>query len=95
MFALIACFPAIKTLDQCDFAFATGSRRKQIMRLPDPHLEPDLRPLGQRLRRRQRSYRSDARSDSSPFWPSWASMAKASDSKTNARWACSGRPRSL
>jgi DNA replication protein DnaC len=33
MFARIACFPAIKTLDQYDFAFATGAPRKQIMEL--------------------------------------------------------------
>ena len=30
MFARIACFPAIKTLDPYDFAFATGAPRKQI-----------------------------------------------------------------
>ena len=33
MFARIACFPAIKTLDQYDFNFATGAPRKQIMEL--------------------------------------------------------------
>jgi DNA replication protein DnaC len=33
MFARIACFPAIKTLDQYDFAFANGAPRKQIMEL--------------------------------------------------------------
>jgi DNA replication protein DnaC len=33
MFARIAGFPAIKTLDQYDFAFATGAPRKQIMEL--------------------------------------------------------------
>jgi DNA replication protein DnaC len=33
MFARIACFPAIKTLDQYDFNFATGALRKQIMEL--------------------------------------------------------------
>jgi DNA replication protein DnaC len=33
MFARIACFPAIKTLDQSDFTFATGAPRKQIMEL--------------------------------------------------------------
>jgi DNA replication protein DnaC len=33
MFARIACFPAIKTLDQYDFAFATGAPRKPIMEL--------------------------------------------------------------
>jgi hypothetical protein len=31
MFARIACFPAIKTLDQYDSNFATGAPRKQIM----------------------------------------------------------------
>ena len=30
MFARIACFPAIKTLDHYDFSFATGVPRKQI-----------------------------------------------------------------
>ena len=33
MFARIAGFPAIKTLDQYDFAFATGAPRKQILEL--------------------------------------------------------------
>jgi len=33
MFARIAGFPAIKTLDQYDFNFATGAPRKQIMEL--------------------------------------------------------------
>jgi DNA replication protein DnaC len=33
MFARVAGFPAIKTLDQYDFAFATGAPRKQIMEL--------------------------------------------------------------
>jgi DNA replication protein DnaC len=33
MFARIACFPAVKTLDQYDFTFATGAPRKQIMEL--------------------------------------------------------------
>ena len=33
MFARIACFPAIKTLDQYDFAFATCAPHKQIMEL--------------------------------------------------------------
>jgi len=33
LFARIAGFPAIKTLDQYDFAFATGAPRKQIMEL--------------------------------------------------------------
>jgi DNA replication protein DnaC len=33
IFARIACFPAIKTLDQYDFSFATGAPRKQIMEL--------------------------------------------------------------
>ena len=33
MFARIACFPAVKTLDQYDFNFATGAPRKQIMEL--------------------------------------------------------------
>ncbi len=33
MFARIACFPAIKTLDQYDFSFATDAPRKQIMEL--------------------------------------------------------------
>ena len=33
MFARIAGFPAIKTLDQYDFSFATGAPRKQIMEL--------------------------------------------------------------
>jgi DNA replication protein DnaC len=33
MFARIACFPAIKTLGQYDFSFATGAPRKQIMEL--------------------------------------------------------------
>jgi DNA replication protein DnaC len=33
MFARIAGFPAIKTLDQYHFAFATGAPRKQIMEL--------------------------------------------------------------
>jgi DNA replication protein DnaC len=33
MFARVAGFPAIKTLDQCDFGFATGAPRKQIMEL--------------------------------------------------------------
>ena len=31
MFARVAGFPAIKTLDQYDFTFATGAPRKQIM----------------------------------------------------------------
>ena len=31
MFARVADFPAIKTLDQYDFNFATGASRKQIM----------------------------------------------------------------
>jgi len=31
MFAWVADFPAIKTLDQYDFNFATGASRKQIM----------------------------------------------------------------
>jgi len=29
----LACFPAIKTLDQYDFNFANGAPRKQIMEL--------------------------------------------------------------
>jgi DNA replication protein DnaC len=33
LFARIAGFPSIKTLDQYDFAFATGAPRKQIMEL--------------------------------------------------------------
>ena len=33
MFARIAGFPAIKTLDQYDFNFATGAPRKQIMEI--------------------------------------------------------------
>jgi IstB-like ATP binding protein len=33
MFARVAGFPAIKTLDQYDFSFATGAPRKQIMDL--------------------------------------------------------------
>src|SRR6202046_4411730 len=33
MFARIAGFPAIKTIDQYDFTFATGAPRKQIMEL--------------------------------------------------------------
>ncbi|HLW69086.1 MAG TPA: ATP-binding protein [Candidatus Binataceae bacterium] len=33
MFARIAGFPAVKTLDQYDFTFATGAPRKQIMEL--------------------------------------------------------------
>jgi IstB-like ATP binding protein len=33
MFARIACFPAVKTLDQYDFTFAAGAPRKQIMEL--------------------------------------------------------------
>lgn len=33
MFARIACFPAVKTLDQYDFGFAVGAPRKQIMEL--------------------------------------------------------------
>src|SRR6516162_10270764 len=33
MFARIACFPAIQTLDQYDFNFAIGAPRKQIMEL--------------------------------------------------------------
>ena len=33
MFARIACFPAVKTVDQYDFNFATGAPRKQIMEL--------------------------------------------------------------
>jgi DNA replication protein DnaC len=33
MFARIAGFPAIKTLDQYDFAFATGAPHKQVMEL--------------------------------------------------------------
>ena len=33
MFARVAGFPAIKTLDQYDFTFATGAPRKQIMEL--------------------------------------------------------------
>ena len=33
MFARVASFPAIKTLDQYDFTFATGAPRKQIMEL--------------------------------------------------------------
>jgi DNA replication protein DnaC len=33
MFARIACFPAVKTLDQYDFVFATGAPRKRIMEL--------------------------------------------------------------
>lgn len=33
MFARVAGFPAIKTLDQYDFAFASGAPRKQIMEL--------------------------------------------------------------
>src|SRR5437763_895706 len=33
MFARVAGFPAIKTLDQFDFNFATGAPRKQIMEL--------------------------------------------------------------
>ena len=33
MFARIACFPTIKTLDQYDFTFASGAPRKQIMEL--------------------------------------------------------------
>jgi DNA replication protein DnaC len=33
MFARIAGFPAIKTLDQYDFNFATGAPRKQILEL--------------------------------------------------------------
>lgn len=33
MFARIAGFPALKTLDQYDFSFATGAPRKQIMEL--------------------------------------------------------------
>lgn len=33
MFAGIACFPAVKTVDQYDFNFATGAPRKQIMEL--------------------------------------------------------------
>src|SRR5271156_2470362 len=33
MFARVAGFPAIKTLDQFDFSFATGAPRKQIMEL--------------------------------------------------------------
>jgi DNA replication protein DnaC len=33
VFARIACFSAVKTLDQYDFTFATGAPRKQIMEL--------------------------------------------------------------
>lgn len=33
MFARIACFPAVKTLDQYDFNFAIGAPHKQIMEL--------------------------------------------------------------
>ena len=33
MFARVAGFPAIKTLDQYDFGFATGAPRRQIMEL--------------------------------------------------------------
>jgi DNA replication protein DnaC len=33
MFARVAGFPAIKTLDQYDFSFVTGAPRKQIMEL--------------------------------------------------------------
>lgn len=33
LFARVAGFPAIKTLDQYDFNFATGAPRKQIMEL--------------------------------------------------------------
>jgi IstB-like ATP binding protein len=33
MFARVAGFPAIKTLDQYDFTFAAGAPRKQIMEL--------------------------------------------------------------
>ena len=33
MFARVAGFPAIKTLDQYDFGFAIGTPRKQIMEL--------------------------------------------------------------
>src|SRR6202789_3717185 len=33
LFAQVAGFPAIKTLDQYDFHFATGAPRKQIMEL--------------------------------------------------------------
>ena len=33
MFARVAGFPAIKTLDQYDFTFATGAPRKQIIEL--------------------------------------------------------------
>ena len=33
MFARIACFPGVKTLDQYGFNFATGAPRKQIMEL--------------------------------------------------------------
>src|SRR5260370_40115500 len=33
MFARIACFPAVKTLDQYDFNFTPGAPRKQIMEL--------------------------------------------------------------
>ncbi len=36
MFARVAGFPAIKTLDQYDFGFATGAPRKQIMELARP-----------------------------------------------------------
>jgi len=31
MFARVAGFPAIKTLDRYDFTFATGDPRKQVM----------------------------------------------------------------
>jgi DNA replication protein DnaC len=33
MFARVAGFPAIKTIDQYDFSFATGAPRKQILEL--------------------------------------------------------------
>jgi hypothetical protein len=48
MFARIACFPAIKTLDQYDFAFATGAPRKQCSRsLIHSGIAPKV-PLGSR-----------------------------------------------
>jgi DNA replication protein DnaC len=40
MFARVAGFPAIKTLDQYDFGFAAGAPRKQIMELASGSLPP-------------------------------------------------------
>ena len=45
MFARIACFPAVKTLDQYDFAFATGAPREVY--ITQPEFDAILRHLSQ------------------------------------------------